>query len=119
MVENDKSTKCNKFCKIYQNDDYVSMLCGRRSFEGVGCVPGTTKIAIDPNSQPAQDACRRVPFPPRGKLKAELDRMEKLGVIIKKNSPTVWVSSLCVVVRPSGDFRGMLGSKNSKQSDQA
>ena len=30
MVENDKSTKCTKFGKIDQNDDYVSMWCGRR-----------------------------------------------------------------------------------------
>ena len=30
MVENDKSIKCTKFCKIDQNVDYVSMWCGRR-----------------------------------------------------------------------------------------
>ena len=27
MVENDKSIKCTKFRKIYQNIDYVSMWC--------------------------------------------------------------------------------------------
>ena len=29
MVDNDKSIKCTKFCKIDQNVDYVSMWCGR------------------------------------------------------------------------------------------
>ena len=90
----------------YIHTEYAS------SFEGVGCLPGTTKIVIEPNSQPVQDACRKVPFPLRGKLKAELDRMEKLGVIIKEDSPTDWVSSLCVVVKPSGDLRICLDPRN-------
>ncbi|VDI14483.1 Hypothetical predicted protein, partial [Mytilus galloprovincialis] len=39
------------------------------------------------------------------KLKAELQRLEKLGVIKPVDTPTDWVSSLVIVKKPSGKIR--------------
>ncbi len=81
-------------------------------FGGIGCLPGTHKIVIDPECPPVQNACRKVPFPLREKLKNELDRMQKLGVIIPEESPTDWVSSVVTVKKKSGDLRVCLDPRD-------
>ena len=39
----------------------------------------------------------------RDKVKAELDRMERMGIITKAEQPTKWVSPIVVVKKPNGD----------------
>ena len=39
------------------------------------------------------------------KVKAELDRMEKLNIIEKQTKPTKWVNSFVAPVKPSGQIR--------------
>ena len=41
----------------------------------------------------------------REKVRAELDRMEKLNVISKVDEPTKWVNSMVVVPKPNGAVR--------------
>ena len=48
---------------------------------------------------------RTVPIPLRSKVKEELDRMEKMGVIAKVTQPTPWCAGMVVVPKKSGDVR--------------
>ena len=66
-------------------------------FDGIGCLEGTYRIKIDPTVRPVVHPGRKIPLTQREKVKEELDRMEKLGVIRKAEEPTEWVSSLEVV----------------------
>ena len=38
-------------------------------------------------------------------MKAELERMERMGIITKVEQPTKWVSPIVVVKKPNGDVR--------------
>lgn len=83
-------------------------------FEGFGCWPGEHRIIVDKTVTPVVHACRKVPFALRGKLKEELIRMEKPGVIKKIDEPTDWVSSLVVVLKKNVSLK-MSRSKRSKR----
>ena len=48
---------------------------------------------------------RRIPVANRPKLKAELQRMEELGVITPISEPTTWVSQLVITQKRSGARR--------------
>ena len=81
-------------------------------FQGLGCLQGEIKITIDPDVTPVQHACRKVPFRLRDQVKHELDRMEQLGVIVKVEEPTDWVSNMVIVKKKSGDLRVCLDPKD-------
>ena len=81
-------------------------------FEGLGCLPGKHHITVAENAQPVKNACRKVPFPIRDKLKEELDRMERMNVIQSVDEPTDWVSSLVVVTKKNGQLRVCLDPRN-------
>lgn len=61
---------------------------------------------------PVVHPCRKVPFALQEKLKDELARMEKLGVIKKIDEPTEWVSSLVVVQKKTGALRTCLDPRD-------
>ena len=61
---------------------------------------------------------RKIPFTLRQKVKEELDRMEKLGVIRKAEEPTEWVSSLVVVEKPNGKVRLCLDPRDLNKAIQ-
>jgi len=61
---------------------------------------------------------RKIPFTQREKVKEELDRMEKLGVIRKAEEPTEWVSSLVVVEKPNGNVRLCLDPRDLNKAIQ-
>jgi hypothetical protein len=71
------------------------------SFEGLGCLPGVVQIKVDPNAKPVVHAPRKIPVALRKKVKAELSKMEKEGVIAKQTEPTDWVNSMVVVETPN------------------
>ena len=48
---------------------------------------------------------RRVPVATRDKVKQELERMEKHGIVAKVMEPTDWVNSMVVIHKPNGDLR--------------
>ncbi|CAG2185807.1 unnamed protein product [Mytilus edulis] len=68
----------------------------------------TMNIGEDPNvnndsSNPVVHPLRKVSVSLKGRIKTELDRMMKLGVIVRQKEPTAWVNSMVTVVKSSGD----------------
>ena len=74
-------------------------------FQGIGHLPGKHKIHIDPNVTPVVHPPRRIPISMRDKVKHELSRMVKEGIIKKVTKPTSWVNSMVVVTKPNGSIR--------------
>ena len=76
------------------------------TFTGLGCISGVTHhIQTDPNHMPVVHPPRKVPVTIRPKVKAELQRMERLGVIERVQEATDWVNSMVTVVKPNGKLR--------------
>ena len=69
-------------------------------FSEIGCLPGLHHIEIDKNVKPVIDIPRRVPATLPQRIKAELDRMESIGVVSPVQEPTKWVSSMVPIVKP-------------------
>ena len=71
-------------------------------FTGLGKIKGApVQIHMDEGATPYQlSAPRRVPLPLLEPLKAELKRMEDLGVIRKVEQPTEWCHPIVVVQNP-------------------
>lgn len=75
-------------------------------FQGLGQLQGEYKIKLKEDALPyALSAPRRVAIPLRAKVKEELDRMEKLGVIARVEEPTEWCAGMVPIVKPSGKIR--------------
>ena len=76
------------------------------TFDGkLGALPGKVLLQVDETIHPTVMPTRGIPIAVRPKLKAELDRMTKLGVITKVEEPTPWVSQLVVVTKKNGGVR--------------
>ena len=77
-----------------------------RLFQGLGTLKGDYQIQLKSDSKPyALYTARNVPIPLCVKVKQELTRMEKLGVISKVDKPTRWCAGMVVVPKKSGDVR--------------
>ena len=70
-------------------------------FQGLGRLKDNYKIQLLSEAKPF--ALTAVPLLP--KVKAELERMEKLGVISKVTTPTEWCAGMVVVPKPNGMVR--------------
>ena len=81
-------------------------------FEGLGCIPGEYNIEIDPSVTPVVHPCRKIPFKQHEALRNELLRMEEIGVVVKVNEPTEWVSSIVLANKPNGKVRVCLDPKD-------
>ena len=75
-------------------------------FHGLGELEGEYEIKLKPDAQPfAIMTPRRIPLPMKSKVKEELARMEKLGVIRKVDKPTNWCAGMVTVPKPNGKIR--------------
>ena len=75
-------------------------------FKGLGELEGEFSIKLTPGSTPyAITTPRRVALPLMPKVKEELQRMEKLGVISKVDIPTDWCAGMVVISKPVGRIR--------------
>ena len=82
------------------------------SFGEIGTLPKIHHIHVDPEVMPVVHPPRRVPVTLHEKLKAELDRTERLKIIERVFELTEWVSSLVVVQKPNGKLRICLDPKD-------
>ena len=71
-------------------------------FTGLGRLEKNYHILIDPTVSPVINAPRTIPAALRKRVKAELDDVEKRGVIPKVEEPTDWVNSMAIVEKPDG-----------------
>ena len=62
-------------------------------------------LKVNENMHPVVMPSRRIPIAVRPKLKAELSKMQKLGVITPVDEPTQWVSQLVMTLNKSGALR--------------
>jgi len=75
-------------------------------FEGdLGTLPGAQRLEVDPGISPNISPSRRVPLALKPRLKQELEKLAKLGVIAPMDAPTDWVSNVVIATKPSGDLR--------------
>lgn len=74
-------------------------------FAGEGKLEGDLHLEIDPSVTPVQLPTRRVPLAVKEKLKTELSRLEKLGVIKAVDVPTDWISAMVVTMKKDGRIR--------------
>lgn len=61
-------------------------------FHGTGRTPREYKMVLHKDAVPVVQPARRVPLSLREPLRAELDRMEREGIIQKVSSPTDWMA---------------------------
>ena len=80
-------------------------------FDEIGCIEGELEIYMNEGVKPVVQPPRRIPHAMMGKLKAELDRMQSMGVIYDIQEPTDWVSSLVVQTKDNGKLRICLDPK--------
>ena len=71
----------------------------------MSAIPFVHKIVVREGSQPVSASSRRVPVAVKGKLKGELERMLRLGVIERVVGATDWVNHMVIVYKPNGDIR--------------
>ena len=75
-------------------------------FKGLGQMTGEYHIKLLPHTTPfALMTPRRIAIPLRPKVKEELRRMEKLGVIAKVQQATDWYAGMVVVPKSNGKVR--------------
>ena len=99
--------------RLYQIEtDYCEL------FQGLGSIPGEQTIKIDPNVKPIVHSPRRVPISLRSKVKEELDRMERLSVVVKQKEPTPWVNSIVTVTKSDGSVRLCIDPKDLNKTIQ-
>ena len=72
-------------------------------FNGLGKLEGEYRIQLRTDARPfALTTPRRVAIPMLPKVRAELERMERLGVVRRVQEPTEWCSGIVVVPKPGG-----------------
>ena len=77
-------------------------------FSGLGLMSDEYEICLKPNSKPhAIFTARHVPIPLREKVQAELQSMQRLGVITKVDYPTPWCAGIVVVPKKSGRYESL------------
>ena len=75
-------------------------------FNRLGLIKGSYRIELEEEAKPYSImAPRRVPIPLLPKVKCELEKMEREGVISKINEPTDWCSGMVVVPKPNNQVR--------------
>lgn len=85
--------------------------CFRDIFEGLGRFPGKCSIALKENSVPSLHYRKRIPLALHDRLKLELERLVKEGVISPVDYPTDWVSNMQLVEKSNGKLRICLDPK--------
>ena len=71
----------------------------------LGTLPGIQHLQTRADALPVVMVNHRIPIAVCGKLKAELDRLVKLGVITPVEQPTPWLSQIVVALKKNGKMR--------------
>jgi hypothetical protein len=66
---------------------------------------GTITLQIDAEITPRVMPCRKIPYALKDKVKVELDKLVKRGILVPVEEPTPWVSQMAVVEKSDGNLR--------------
>jgi RNase H-like domain found in reverse transcriptase/Reverse transcriptase (RNA-dependent DNA polymerase)/Integrase zinc binding domain len=66
-------------------------------FQGLGAIPGTYKMSIDPKVTPVQHLPRKIPVMLKEEVMLKVEDLARRKIIVKVTEPTPWVSSIVVV----------------------
>ena len=84
----------------------------KECFGELGCLSTVHHIEINEDSKPVIHPPRKVPYALLKRLKIELDKMVKMGVVKVVTKPTQWVNSMVIVEKPGGKLRICLDPKD-------
>ncbi len=62
-------------------------------------------LDVDPTVPPVKMPLRKMPIAIQAQLKDKLQRLERLDLIERVDTPTEWISSLVAVKKPNGELR--------------
>ena len=114
IIGHESSAKLHLICKMFEVKsevpDYVKQY--EDCFGDLGCLSTIHHIDINKRVSPVIHPPRKVPYARLVPLKEELDRMERLGVIVPVNEHTEWASSLVIVEKPGGKLRVCMDPKD-------
>ena len=75
-------------------------------FKGLGTIEGEYNIVLKDDARPyALVTPRRIPLPLKSQVEQELQRMEKLGVVRRVDTPTEWCAGMVVVPKGNNKVR--------------
>jgi hypothetical protein len=83
--------------------------------EGTGKLQVKYDLELDENATPIVHPPRKVPVAIKERLRNELERLTKMDIIKPVSTPTPWVSSLVIVVKP-GKLRICIDQKHLNQN---
>ena len=85
-------------------------------FGEIGLLSGEHHINLDPSVPAVVNPPRRIPFLLKDKVKNEIDRMLRLGIISKAEEPTEWVNLIVIVEKHNGSIGSCLDPKDLNQA---
>lgn len=94
------------------NEEEIFSKFGDVFNDDLGLLKGAYTIKIDHTVPTVQHTPRKLPMAVRDRLKEELLRLEKRGIIAKTECPTPWVSSIVVVPKKNDGLRICLDPKD-------
>lgn len=74
-------------------------------FTGAGRLPGVYKLKLKDDAVPFVARARPVPSALEKRVKAQINKMEREGIIVKVDKPTDWVSPIVVTEKANGKIR--------------
>ena len=102
-MHNDTSTSTHRPTPIRSVNDLKQQY--PEQFDAIGSFRGKAKLHLRDDAEPTIDAPRKCSVHLKDKIKAELDSMEKQGVIRKVEYYTDWCSSMTTTVKKDGSIR--------------
>jgi len=83
-------------------------------FTGLGRIPGTVSLKVDPNFTPVAHPPRPIPVALREKVRDKLEEMVQDGIIerVPVGTPTPWCSPMHVVLKPDKSVRITIDPKD-------
>ena len=98
------------------NKEYI-MKTFKDVFDGLGDLPGGEyHLKLKPNAVPVQHAPRQVPEKKKAAYRAELERLQQEGVIVKEDGHTEWINSIVPALKPDGSIRLCLDPKDLNEN---
>ena len=82
------------------------------SFDRLGSLKGEYDIKEDPTAPPVQHMRRKVPIESKAAIEEAIDYMVKQDILEPQIEPTLWVSSVTYLVKPTGEVRPCLDARD-------